>query len=90
MQDTTSPYSNAYGLEYENGDIILQRVPFDYTPSEFDVIHTVKDGENIQSISYQYYGDSGRWGDIADANAIYNPIVELVPELQLIIPDGRQ
>jgi len=89
MDSIKSPYSNSYGLSYDNGDISLERSPYIYTPSENDVYHTVKDDETIQNIADQYYQDSGLWGVIADANLIYNPIDEIVPGLQLVIPNGR-
>lgn len=90
MDSIKSPYNNAYGLSYDNGDVSLERSPYIYTPSEFDVYHTVMDGETIQSIANRYYQDSGLWYIIADSNLIYNPIVEIIPGLQLVIPNGRQ
>lgn len=85
-----SPYNNAYGLQYDDGDVSLERIPYEYIPSDNDLYHTVIDGETIQSIAYKYYRDSGLWYIIADVNSIYNPISEIVPGLQLLIPNGRQ
>lgn len=86
----TGPYDNSYGLNYNDGDTSLERIPFTYTSSENDIYHTVIEGETIQSIAYRYYRDSGLWYVIADANSIYNPFEELKEGLQLIIPNGRQ
>lgn len=90
MDSKESPYKNSYGLQYDDGNVTLERVPYYYTPSDDDIIHTVKDGETIQNIAYHYYQDSGRWGDIADTNVLYNVAREVVPGLQLIIPHGGQ
>lgn len=85
-----SPYNNAYGLRYDDGDISLERIPYEYTQSSRDLYHTVIEGETIQNIANRYYQDSGLWHLIADANGIYNPITELVPGTQIVIPNGRQ
>lgn len=85
-----SPYEEAYGLQYDNGDVSLERIPYQYNPSSSDIYHTVISGETIQSIAFKYYGDSGLWYIIADVNNIYNPITEVVEGLELLIPHGRQ
>lgn len=85
-----SPYEEAYGLQYDNGDVSLERIPYTYTKSENDLYHTVLSGETIQNISFKYYGDSGLWHIIADANNIYNPINEVKEGIELLIPNGRQ
>ncbi|HEV7175025.1 MAG TPA: LysM peptidoglycan-binding domain-containing protein, partial [Solirubrobacteraceae bacterium] len=36
--------------------------------------HTVRDGDSLQSIAYQAYGDATRWRPIAEANGIDNPL----------------
>lgn len=90
MDSTISPYSNAYGLQFDNGDVTLERVPFRYSASDDDVTHTVKEGETIQGIANDYYKDSGLWYVIADANSIFNPLTDVTPNLKLIIPHGRQ
>lgn len=85
-----SPYEEAYGLQYDNGDVSLERIPYTYTKTNSDLYHTVISGETIQSIAFKYYGDSGLWYIITDANNIYNPITEIVEGLELLIPNGRQ
>lgn len=81
----TSPYSDSFVIKYPDGDISVERnrssIPLDY------VIHTVLEGETIQSIAFQYYGDSGMWGVIADANDILNPFEDLHEDMELIIPN---
>jgi hypothetical protein len=37
-------------------------------------VHTVKDGDSLQSIAYQTYGDATIWRAIAEANDIENPL----------------
>lgn len=81
-----SPYSNARVIKYDNGDITLERIPYDITLGPDTRVHTVLEGETIQNIAYKYYGDSGLWGKIADANSIYNPFTELEAGVEIIIP----
>lgn len=83
-----SPYSQSYAISYDDGDITLERNVFPYQPSKSDRIHTVMDGETIFSIASKYYGDSGYWGLICDVNFIYNPADEVIPGLEIIIPNG--
>ena len=83
-----SPYENAYIVEYPNGEQTLERFAYEHNKSSSDVIHTVLDSETIQSIAFQYYGDSGYWYKIADINGILNPMEELVPGAQIVIPLG--
>jgi Contractile injection system tube protein/LysM domain len=37
-------------------------------------VHTVTDGDSLQSVSYANYGDATRWRTIAEANGIDNPL----------------
>ncbi|MEA2312011.1 MAG: hypothetical protein QOE28_1979 [Solirubrobacteraceae bacterium] len=37
-------------------------------------VHMVKDGDSLQSIAYQAYGDATAWRSIAEANDIENPM----------------
>ena len=43
-------------------------------------MHTVRDGDSLQSIAYSMYGDPTRWRAIAEANGIDDP---------LALPRGR-
>lgn len=87
MANIDTPYraSDTYELYYEDGEYSLERSEkvFANTAS---IAHTVLEGETLQSISYQYYGDSGRWGDIATFNGIINPL-DLEAGLVIQIPD---
>ena len=51
------------------------------------IIHSVLEGETIQNIAFKYYGDSGMWGVIADANDILNPFEDVHEDMELIIPN---
>lgn len=72
-----SPYNNAYALKYNDGDYSLEAKPPIVSESPNDIQHTVKDGETLQNIAFRYYGDSGKWYIIAEANKILNPFKEL-------------
>lgn len=92
MIDTTqyligaSPYDNAYALKYEDGEYSLESNPTMVPSSSNDIQHTVKDGETLQNIAYRYYGDSGKWYLIAEANQILNPFRELEMGTLIRIP----
>ena len=50
--------------------------------------HTVRDGETLSGISYQYYGSENKWQKIRDANReIIKDVSKLKPGTKLIIPD---
>ena len=72
-----SPYNNAYALKYNDGEYSLEAKPPIVPESPNDIQHTVKDGETLQNIAFRYYGDSGKWYIIAEANKILNPFKEL-------------
>jgi len=82
-----NPYSKVAYINLGDGDIWVERAINTGSTSNGNLrYHTVKEGETIQSIAFQYYGDSGRWADIADVNPIMNPFEDLYAGLQLIIP----
>src|SRR5215213_3365409 len=37
-------------------------------------VHTVTDGDSLQSVAYRNYGDATRWRTIAEANGIDDPL----------------
>jgi nucleoid-associated protein YgaU len=37
-------------------------------------VHTVTDGDSLQSVAYKNYGDATRWRTIAEANGIDDPL----------------
>lgn len=81
-----SLYKNAYALNYGDGDYSLE-APIPSVPSSSnDIQHTVKDGETLQNIAFRYYGDSGKWYIIAEANGILNPFKELESGILIRIP----
>lgn len=81
-------YNSGYALKYPNGDYSLERAIPSPILSDSDQIHTVMDGETLQSIAYSYFGDSGYWYQIAEANLIINPLSdkEFFVGRRLIIP----
>ena len=48
-------------------------------------VHTVSDGDSLQSLAYTAYGDATRWRAIAEANGVDNPL-KLRRGAQLTIP----
>jgi nucleoid-associated protein YgaU len=48
-------------------------------------VHTISDGDSLQSLAYRNYGDATRWRPIAEANGIDNPLA-LRRGAQLTIP----
>lgn len=84
-----SPYRDAVEIIYRDGTgSSLERQEQVYLISGNEPIHTVKQGENIQSIAFQYYSDSGLWYKIADVNDITNPFDDVTQGMQLIIPES--
>lgn len=81
----TNPFARSIKLMLSDTEVVKERLPISRASSH-NFYHTVKSGETIQSIAFKYYGDSGRWGDIADANNIYFPFEELVEDTQILIP----
>jgi Contractile injection system tube protein/LysM domain len=51
-------------------------------------VHVVLDGDSLPSIATAAYGDPTRWREIAEANAIDDPLV-LARGRTLTIPEGR-
>lgn len=82
----TSPYSDAYILDYKDGDISLERHIPVFNNTSSTTVHTVIEGETLQSIAFRYYGDSGKWSKIADINGIFFPPRDLEVGSNIIIP----
>lgn len=81
------PYMGSTVIDLGDGDIQVERAAAQPTLlNAYRAIHTVLEGETIQSIAFQYYGDSGYWMNICDVNSIYNPLTELKPGMELFIP----
>ena len=81
-----SPYDNGFTLNYGDGDYSLESYPLLIPSSPNDFQHTLKEGETLQNIAYRYYGDSGKWFLIAEANTILNPFKELESGTLIKIP----
>ena len=83
----TDPYLNSVVIDFNDGDLWLERQPVNLLAiDDYQAIHTVMEGETLQSIAFKYYGDSGRWCDIADINSIYDAFEDLEEGMQLYIP----
>lgn len=81
------PYTGGVTIDLGEGEVQVERSPLQPTYlNKFKAIHTVLEGETIQSIAFQYYGDSGYWMNICDVNSIYDPFEELKPGMELFIP----
>lgn len=83
------PYEDSYGVIYDNGDVSLERVPYQYSSSPQDTVHTVMDGETLWNIALQEYGDSRLYYLIGDANDIVDPLGLTIGQ-QLVIPPMNQ
>lgn len=81
-----SPFDGAKVLSFEENAEVLMFANTEDIITSSTTYHTVKDGETLQSLSYQYYGDSGYWGLICRANKILNPFTEIRPGQRLLIP----
>lgn len=81
-----SPFDNAKILSFNNNAEVLIFADTEDIITSSTTYHTIKEGETLQSIAYQYYGDSGYWGLISRANKILNPFTEVIPGQRLLIP----
>lgn len=79
-----SPFDNAKILSYGSEVLLFADTSDVITLSQ--VYHTVREGDNLVNIAWQYYQDSGYWGLIARANKIINPFAELKPGDRILIP----
>ncbi len=79
----------AYKLFQPNGDPIRADVNMALTEAEQKTVpaqnpttraeaalgvHTMRDGDSLQSIAYRVYGDASRWRTIAEVNGIDDPL----------------
>ena len=89
-----NPYAaTGYVQMYDDGTASLERTRIKYAPSRGDRVHTVRRGDMLDSIAYQYYrnvanGERYYWL-ISDANdAITNPFdISDLEGQDIIIPD---
>ena len=92
MNSKHHPYESGYVIDYGDGDFSLEPDQGILRTGLSETLHTLIEGETLHSIAYRYYGDSGLWYHIANANSIFNPwdINELYPGKILSIPNyGR-
>ena len=83
-----SPYDYATVITYDEGEVSLESNSLNISTKDGDLIHTVLEGQTLQNIAFKYYGDSGLWYLLAQANGIMNPFSdELYTGQQLTIPN---
>lgn len=80
-----NPYYGAYIIDLGDGDKILEK-PRSINVTPLRTTHTVLEGETLQNIAFRYYGNSGYWTKIAEANNIFFQYTELEAGMELIIP----
>ena len=85
---TLDPYGNGSIIEFNDGtgDVLVERDEYRMPSLTPQAVHTVVPGDTLQSIAYQYYGDSGYWMAIADINNIPFEFRDLDEGMQIIIP----
>ena len=83
-----SPYDSTVLVKYSNGEVSLEPMRPSVFKSSSDIQHTVVEGETLQNIAFKYYGDSGLWYLISEANNILNPFEELTDGQIIRIPNG--
>lgn len=83
-----SPYDSSTLVKYSDGDVSLEPQRPSVSASSSDIQHTVLEGETLQNIAFRYYGDSGLWYLISEANNILNPFEELTDGQIIRIPNG--
>lgn len=83
-----SPYDNSVAIQLPQ-EMVTQEYGLYVDPDnpniQIKAEHIVKEGETLQSIAYQYYGDSGYWTMISSYNRIINPF-NLEAYTRLFIP----
>lgn len=79
-------YTNAYIINYPEGDKSLQRRRIIHKQDIEDKSHIIKDGDTLSSLAYRYYRDPLKWFLIADINNLDNPFL-LEVGISIIIPN---
>lgn len=81
-------YSTGYLVDMGDDITVLKREKVQYRKSTAsDFLYTLKDGDRLWDLAYQFYGDSKKWFIIADVNPIIENPLELTPGTKIIIPD---
>jgi len=87
--DNTDRYRNCPVLELDGKRYLGTRKFGDYERRSDDVFHTIREGDSIDLLADQYYGDTRFWWIIADYNGLSFPLE--LPESGTVIriPDYR-
>jgi nucleoid-associated protein YgaU len=80
-----SAYRDIRIARFRNGDLSADRIPFTYQPSNKDVLHTIIEGDRLDTLAFKHYQSSNLWYVIADVNGIINPF-ELTVGDSILIP----
>jgi hypothetical protein len=88
-----NPYKRALEEYYNDSDepMLLNPEPVQYVPANNDIYHLVSEYETLDTLAFNYYGNSKYWWVIAHANNILNPF-DLYPApitIQSIFTDLR-
>jgi nucleoid-associated protein YgaU len=69
-------YYPSYQIDFGDGDFGLFRDPIDYFINEYDVSRVVREGETLNSLAFDYYGNDLLWFYILEVN----PQIDIDPE----------
>lgn len=83
---TTNPYSRGLVVNFQDLPPMLVREKEVFKASPLDEYYEVVQGDTLQSIAGDKYGDTRYWWKISDANDIDNPF-ELPLHSRLLIPN---
>lgn len=84
-----NPYSTGYIFVFPEGDSLLQRDPIPINHSVNDQYYIFIEGDTLESIAFNKYGDSKYWWIIYDVNDIDFPL-QIPIGTVLLIPDINQ
>ena len=91
----TNLYAAGRLITFPDGTQVLEREFIDYEPTEDDVYHTVKQGDELDEIAFDRYQEvidpplaSKLWWVLADANVIENPLdISNLVGVDIVIPN---
>ncbi len=81
-----SAYNQFLVAKFSNGQLSLDRQPYQYRPSSKDRTHIIVEGERLDTIAFKYYDNSTLWYILADVNGIINPF-DLTIGDEILIPE---
>ena len=83
----TSPFAtDSYVVVYPDGRKSLYRDKLVYNPLPNDQYKLLIDGDTLDGIAFDYYGNSKYWWVLADVNNIENPFI-LETGTPILIPN---